>query len=271
MLTHRRKGIGARLSDVGENGTSGSGIQLHLDATAPNALLDGESAVLTADDAVIARWLDISGNARHFSQGTADKMPVIENDVLNNVAVKFDGTDDFLEAGEFYTYVDSTFFIVFKNTNTTGTETLFSDRGGNNNEQLLIRTSGNYLKMLAKDDGGNTIGEITPDSTSGIDNGVAGIIKLSASAGTPTGSVSANGTAFKDATQASYASDTAFGGNAEDPTIGARNSGDLSPANFFAGHILEVAIWPRVLTVAEMNKLLKIASLRYGLTVSTLA
>jgi hypothetical protein len=271
MLTHRRKGIGARLSDVGENGTSGSGIQLHLDATAPNALLDAESAVITADDAVIARWVDISGNARHFSQGTADKMPVIENDVLNNVAVKFDGTDDFLEAGEFYTYVDSTFFIVFKNSNTTGTETLFSDRGGNNNEQLLIRTSGNYLKMLAKDDGGNTIGEITPDSTSGIDNGVAGIIKLSASSATPKGSVSASGTAFKDATQASYASDTAFGGNAEDPTIGARNSGDLSPANFFAGHILEVAIWPRVLTVPELNKLLKIASLKYGLTVSTLA
>ena len=82
MLTHRRKGIGARLSDVGENGTSGSGIQLHLDATAPNALLDGESAVITADEDSIARWLDISGNARHFSQSTADKMPVIENDVL---------------------------------------------------------------------------------------------------------------------------------------------------------------------------------------------
>ena len=198
-------------------------------------------------------------------------MPVIENGVLDNVAVKFDGTDDFMEAAEFYTYVDSTFFIVFKNTNTSGTETLFSDRGGNTNEQLLIRTSGNYLKMLAKDDGGDTIGEITPDSTSGIDNGVAGLIKLLASTGTPTGSVSANGTAFKDGTQSNYASDTAFGGNAEDPTIGARNSGDVTPANFLAGYILEIAIWPRVLTVPEMNKLLKIAALRYGLTVSTLA
>ena len=271
LVRHRRKGIGARTSDIGDVGGGGRNLILHLDANAPNALLDASDAVIEADATAIKTWKDISGNGRDFTQATSGHRPVSNIDVLKNMAVLFDGSDDAMHASEFYTYVDSTVFIVFKASNATGTETLFSDRGGNANEQLFIRISGDKLRSLAKDDGGATIGEVVPGSGTGVDSGVAGLVKLSGSAGTPTLSVSGNGAAFTDGTNGSYNNDTAFGGSQEAPTIGARNSaGTAAEADFFAGDILEIGIWPRVLTVAEMNKLLKIASQKYGLTVSTL-
>jgi len=90
-------------------------IALWLDAT--SGLYDattGGSAV-TANGAYVARWEDLSGNARHFAQATVNSRPVLATAALNGKpTIFFDGTDDFLDATYSRPYAAQTLFVVFQ-------------------------------------------------------------------------------------------------------------------------------------------------------------
>jgi len=58
----------------------------HLDAGAIQGLADGAS---------VSQWDDLSGNDRHFTQGTAGRRPLYKTGVINSMpAIRFDGGDD---------------------------------------------------------------------------------------------------------------------------------------------------------------------------------
>lgn len=67
-----------------------------------------------ADDDAVGTLTDQSGNARHFTQATAANKPTFKTNILNSKpAVRFDGSNDFLEASAFMTG-DAEMFAVLK-------------------------------------------------------------------------------------------------------------------------------------------------------------
>ena len=95
------------------------GLQLWLDAT--TGLYDATSggSLVTTDSSSVARWEDRSGNARHFTQSTANNRPLLKTNQLNGKnIVSFDGTNDSLLLGAttlLRNVSGYTFFAVRKN------------------------------------------------------------------------------------------------------------------------------------------------------------
>jgi hypothetical protein len=74
-----------------------------------------------AADGAVARWQDISGNARHVTQGTSSARPVRKTGIQNGLAVvRFDGSNDFMSVAsstatfKFLHGSDHTLFFVVK-------------------------------------------------------------------------------------------------------------------------------------------------------------
>jgi hypothetical protein len=99
-----------------------AGLQLWLDAAAPETLFDATSGgSLVAADGAVARWEDKSGNGRHATQATSGSRPLRKTSIQGGKAVlRFDGTNDSLsiassaETFKFLHSVSSTVFCVFK-------------------------------------------------------------------------------------------------------------------------------------------------------------
>jgi hypothetical protein len=97
-------------------------MQLWLDASDANTLYDATTGgSLVAADGGVARWQDISGNARHVTQGTSSARPVRKTGIQNGLAVvRFDGSDDFISVAsstatfKFLHGSDHTLFFVVK-------------------------------------------------------------------------------------------------------------------------------------------------------------
>jgi hypothetical protein len=78
-----------------------AGLQLWLDASAPETLFDATTGgSLVAADGGVARWEDKSGNGRHATQSTSGNRPTRKINQRNGLdAILFDGTNDFLSIG----------------------------------------------------------------------------------------------------------------------------------------------------------------------------
>lgn len=102
-----------------------AGLQLWLDASDGNTLYDATSGgSLVTNGNAVARWEDKSGNARHFTQGTANNRPTLRTSSLNSLStLEFDGTNDRL-SGDTTQYVKSnspfTIYIVYKVESSSG-------------------------------------------------------------------------------------------------------------------------------------------------------
>lgn len=85
----------------------------------PTLWLDPASGNIQLNGATVSQWNDISGSARHFSQGTAANQPTyVSSHTWNSQpAVSFDGTNDILTSGialsNFITNSAFTLFLVF--------------------------------------------------------------------------------------------------------------------------------------------------------------
>jgi hypothetical protein len=99
-----------------------TGLQLWLDAAAPETLFDATTGgSLVAADGAVARWADKSGNNRHFTQATSGKRPIRKTNQQNGLdALLFDGSNDFLEGGDYINGQSGlTIFCVLKRANTS--------------------------------------------------------------------------------------------------------------------------------------------------------
>jgi len=114
-----------------------SGLQLWLDAAAPETLFDATSGgSLVAANGAVARWEDRSGNARHYTQATAGNRPSRRLAVQGGRdAIGFDGSNDALlrSSSLFSNTTALSWFVVAKNADTTnGTKMLFTERVAGN-------------------------------------------------------------------------------------------------------------------------------------------
>lgn len=81
---------GARLWRPPELGTA---LALWLDAE--------DASTITLNGSTVSQWSDKSGNSRHFTQATAASQPTYNATVLGGKpALTFDGTSDFMSAGD---------------------------------------------------------------------------------------------------------------------------------------------------------------------------
>jgi hypothetical protein len=120
-----------------------AGLQLWLDASAPETLFDATSGgSLVAADGAVARWEDKSGNGRHATQATSGSRPLRKAAVQGGMDVlRFDGSDDSLSIAsstatfQFLHSQDSTLFIVGKPGTTANPNAVyvFVDNNGRSN------------------------------------------------------------------------------------------------------------------------------------------
>jgi hypothetical protein len=138
-----------------------SGLQLWLDGSDAATLFDTTSGgSLVAADGAVARWEDISGNARHVTQGTSSARPVRKTGIQNGLAVvRFDGSNDFMSVAsstatfKFLHGSDHTLFFVVKPRALNTREFLFetgpfgspSGDGGALGACCLFNTTGTVL------------------------------------------------------------------------------------------------------------------------------
>ena len=114
----RRAGAWPRSAAVPE---TISGLQLWLDAAAPETLFDATSGgSLVGADGGVARWEDKSSNARHATQATSGDRPLRKTAVQGGRDVlRFDGSSDRLsisDSRDYFSFLhrsDATVFVVF--------------------------------------------------------------------------------------------------------------------------------------------------------------
>lgn len=128
--------------------TSITGLQLWLDAAAPETLFDATTGgSLVAADGGVARWEDKSGNGRHFSQSDSAKRPQRKTAQQNGLdSLLFDGTNDSLTGSDFLDgdVGGTTVFVVLKR-NATGALHEILTKGTTNGGWVFRITDTNKL------------------------------------------------------------------------------------------------------------------------------
>ena len=93
-----------------------AGLQLWLDANDAATLFQDAAKTIPADDGdVVGAWADKSGNGLDATQTTTAAKPTLQFNIVNGKPViRFDGTDDGLDAGDFSSLTGGEAFIVVK-------------------------------------------------------------------------------------------------------------------------------------------------------------
>jgi hypothetical protein len=98
-----------------------SGRTLHLDATTISA----------SDGDAISSWTDLSGNGNHAVQATGSKQPLYKTGIQNGLpVVRFDGSDDQLDAPISADATVTLFIVAFKRTAAGGSAKVLVSFGG---------------------------------------------------------------------------------------------------------------------------------------------
>ena len=107
-----------------------AGLQLWYDAADASTLFQ-DSALTTpalADGDVVGGWLDKSGNGRNATQGTTGSKPTLKTGVANDRnAVRFDGSDDWLEINYSLSASVHTVFVIYNATTVSGVDRFVFD------------------------------------------------------------------------------------------------------------------------------------------------
>lgn len=133
-----------------------AGLQLWLDAT--TGLYDATTggSLVTTDSAAVARWEDLSGNARHHTNATLNNRPILKTNQINGKnVVSFDGSNDtlFNNSTVFRNVSGYTFFGVKKNRSavTGAPRTFFDNNDGSTQIRFtLFTTATNSTRMRGR-------------------------------------------------------------------------------------------------------------------------
>lgn len=138
-----------------------SGLALWLDASDATTLFQDSAGTTpaTANNDVIGRWADKSGNSKHATQATTASKPLLKTETLNGRSTLYwAGTDDFLSTATLGPITQpNTVFVVAKGTGTGNQVIVDGDGDGTTRHQLLYRTTTGYLQQFA----GNIINATT--------------------------------------------------------------------------------------------------------------
>lgn len=149
------------------------GCALALDASTPSMYDATSGGSLVAANGGVARWEDISGNARHVTQGTSGARPLRKVASINGMdSVLFDGSDDELSntsvaTADFFTGgTDTALFCVLKQDGTQGENTVLDV--GVPTDRLMAHLT--YTDRIYFDAGNDTTGRINGFQPTGWDN-----------------------------------------------------------------------------------------------------
>lgn len=231
-----------------------SGLALWLDASDTRTLYNATSGgQVVTNGNTIARWEDKSGNARHFTQSTANNQPTLRTNSLNGFAtVEFDGTNDRL-IGDSTQYVKSTagfsLYIVYKLDSSAGTfPTAFATKTDQSQNWRII-DSNNASYQTFGFGSNSTFATVRTNLTTRGTWYVAHVdYNSAASAGLLSSySSSINGLAVTLSTSGSFGSETGSSAN-----VGAQCDGN----NLWKGNVAELIIYNNKLSAANHTLIL---------------
>lgn len=131
------------------------------------------STLSEADDTGLASFPDLSGNARHATQGTAGNQPLVKTEILNGLrVVRFDGTDDYMDMGTSLGMDTQPFSYaaIFNRTRVgIGNSDLWT---GKTLENGAFQTSGENYAYISGEESGYVLYDVTDDESMNIHTGI---------------------------------------------------------------------------------------------------
>jgi len=231
------------------------GCDIAYDFSNPASLYDDTSGgALVASGAAIARAEDQSGNAAHMTQATAGNRPLRVVAAQNGRdAARFDGTDDYLTAGDVADLLAAPLEMMWlgKRTNSASIIGYFgkSRTGGAPGKWVFLSESSNHEAIYAA---------ISSSSAKATATGTTAPVCLTASAarlsGTATLTFSANGSA----SSATTTDDNTPVNTTDKVLIGVYqdSSGNpYTPGSFLNGDVYECAKWSAAMTSHSRQRL----------------
>lgn len=224
--------------------------------------LDARRGVTTSSGGLVDQWvdqettntsLDENGNnvtTTTFSQTGSSRPTLIANATpTGESAIDFDGADDYLQSGEFFSFSEFTMFAVIKadaDDDPLNTDEIYRDYGdGSEMTNLVVDTSdGEGFGHTVRDDRGNPIRiDVASGSESDAEQWNVVTSRLTfPTGGDPTLDLFVNGELTATASHSLYLTDTTFEavGNPGAPTIGAFPNGNLG---YFNGQLASFLIY----------------------------
>lgn len=217
----------------------------------------------TNDGDAVGTWTDHSGGSRDATQATAGFKPLYKTAIQHGYpAVRFQGTDDFLQIADNNVWSpvvnDMTAFVVYKPANLDTNQQVIGKGGASSYEWAMFFTTTGILSATTYQVGG------------------AGNMVANSSAGVVTTSAFEIDTFWVDYNVeirnyhnggAKVTSSSVTGGSTNGTNlveIGARADSAL----YFTGDILEIVVYNRALTNAELNLVNSYLGAKYALNVT---
>jgi hypothetical protein len=214
-----------------------AGMKLRLDANAITGLSDNQA---------VATWNDTSGNGLNATQSTGSFQPLYKTSIMNGKpVVRFDGSNDRMNEG-LGLLGAQTWFVVCKQNNTSGNQTVLGLRAGGDASQLTFVNISGYQNVTFKMDalaGSQSVGFNPAHDTSGH------MFAIAYNGGGGSATSSYPSLSYDQVSQTVLASGVS-GLDNPGGLIGAQN---LSTINFLNGDIAEIIIYNSVLSSTNYN------------------
>jgi hypothetical protein len=213
---------------------------------------------VTLNGATVSAWGDQSGNASHFTQGTAAAQPTYEaaGGPLSTPDLLFDGSNDFLAGPLAFALVTANAWTAFAVFRATSIATNAADSAAYNNTGLLADVAGDWGLLLRS----------TPYVQAYGWDGNSDVASVTIATGTWTMVDARHDTGSLVARTHDQAEVSAAHGDTLTP--GVTNLGRGYTTNFYNGRVAEVIVYSRALTSSERTQVRSYLGGRYGLVMS---
>jgi len=262
-------GIAPVVSNPFADPSTVTGLVLRLRAS--DEVYKDAGITLSADGDVVEQWVDITANAKVFSQTTGAKQPTLQtNEINGKPIIRFDGTDDLLVlAEEYLTSTSGSIFFVYKlNTSVGGLQVVISSSDEATSDNFLefqgIESATNKRLLLDQENAGTR--NLMVDSTA----------TLNVSGGTILAAMESSGTLFNfriDGTDVGVtgivgANDGRWFGDLasirDNVTVGSIKKS--SENHFFKGDLAEILVYDNKVSSGDRDTIEGYLGFEYGVT-----